>query len=210
MNKDLLGSVVYAILNEKLKMIYIGETTRSFIVRFVEHLSSSKTWCNEKKTILMLDDSTEFRILNQLDYRGSAGTYVALETHYCELYKREGYDVINRYNTPKKLPRRRRNIKKPVIVNNESLNAYRRCFKIMVLALADKNNITTREVYTWCYKDISKKFNIYIQNREGNTMIEKLQPEELEYIVLRLFNRYKEYILNKQRLIQTKNITNTF
>lgn len=48
---------------------------------------------------------------------------------------------------------------------------------------------------------MNKKFNTNVYAREGNTTIEKLELNELEYIVLKLFGKYKTYILQEKRAL---------
>ena len=202
MNEVLLNTGVYGIINDELKIAYIGETTRSFLIRFIEHLALKKSWEDKRKVNLLLHNKTEFKILNTIEYKGSAFIFIASEKYYSMEYKDKGYELINLYSA--KIPAiksPRKNQKRKTIVNEENLNSYRRCLKYIAMTLAKKNNISSKEVYIWCYSEVNKKFNTNIYAREGNTTIEKLELNELEYIVLKLFDKYKTYILQEKRVL---------
>lgn len=49
----------------------------------------------------------------------------------------------------------------------------------------------------WAYKDISKAFQFNVYDRYGKTTIDKLYLNALEYITLKLFNKYKDYMCSK-------------
>jgi len=201
MEHSLLGCGVYCIVNDRTKTVYVGETNRSFLIRFIEHLNFDKTWIDEKKINLFLSHDTEFIILKEMIYIESGFPFICVERYYSEMYESLGYTVINNFS--KKVPsiRGQRKNTKSKGMNPMNLESYKFCFKVIVRALAEKNNISTKDIFTWCYKDIGKKFNIYIQNRSGEKTIDKIDLKELEYIVLRLFPIYKDYILIKYKLI---------
>ena len=91
--KRLLSNGVYCFVCEKTKLIYVGCTDRSFLIRFIEHLKSDKTWINEKKRDLLLSDTMEFKILENLERRNKF-MHLANERYYSEYYKNQGYTVI--------------------------------------------------------------------------------------------------------------------
>ena len=182
----LLSKGVYIIVNKKLKIAYIGMTTKSFLIRLIQHLYSDKTWNNEQRVKLILDDSTEFKILKHIEYRGSCSLYLWIEKYYTNKYREQGYEVLNTVNkclTPFEVLVKRYN-ESDIVFNEEKLrNDYKKCFIKMSYALAKKNNINVSEIYKWSYKDISKKFNSNVYNREGKTIVDKLELKELESII---------------------------
>lgn len=202
---DVHRTGVYAIINDVSKTVYIGETTRSFLVRWVEHLASEKTWSNLEKTKLFLDANTKFKILCLVDYYGRGAVFCATERYYCELYQKLGYKVINQFSKKirpwsgiRKSKTKNKN-KKEVIISSELQYGYKKAFKLIVKALAEKNNIGTAEIYKWSYQTIEKNFGDSFYYRSGDSIINKLNLEELEYITLKLFLKYKDYIINSKR-----------
>lgn len=204
---NIYNTGVYAFVNHDMRLVYIGETTRSFLVRWIEHLTNEKTWKNKEKVRLLLDNATSFEILKILElYKKSKPVFMGCERYYCELFKEKGYKVINA--TTAKFPpiyghkKNRKN--KEIIINPQLIDSYRFCFKKIVLSLSNKNNISTKDIYIWSYKIIEKKFGSSFYNRKGESILDKLNLEELEYIVYTLFPKYKEYIINTKRIFFAK------
>lgn len=203
MNIDVLGIGVYGIINKDKKIIYIGQTGQSFLLRWMQHLSSRKTWISKNKVELLISEGTEFVILRKFKVTNGNFTMLGCEKYFSEKYKEKGYKVINSYGTDrpsirgqhKKTKGRERTLEE----NNDLKNSYMKSFNEIVYALAEKNNISSKDVYIWCYKTITKKFNSNFANREGFKLYEKLTLEELEYIVFILFNKYKDYIINSYK-----------
>lgn len=203
MDMDVLGIGVYGIISEEKKIVYIGETTISFLNRWVQHLSSRKTWLSRNKVELLTSADTKFVVLRTFKVTNGNFAILGCEKHFSEKYKEEGYKVINSYNTSMpsiKGERKRTKGRERTDEENEDLKYnYMKSFNKIAHALAEKNNIDTKDVYLWCYKCITNRFNSDFKNREGFKYYEKLTLEELEYIVFVLFNKYKDYILTSYK-----------
>lgn len=196
---------VYAIINDDSKIVYIGETNRSFLVRWVEHLSCEKTWSNSEKVKLFLDINTNFKIICLINNYGRGAVFLATERYYSELYQNLGYKVINQFSkkfrpwSGIRKTKTRKERKKEIIVSSELQSGYKKAFKLMVNVLAEKNNIATLDIYKWSYNMIEKNFGNSFYARNGDSILNKLNLEELEYITLKLFPKYKDYIINSKR-----------
>ena len=68
------------------------------MVRWVEHLSSEKTWSHPEKIKLLLDTNTEFKTLCLVNNYGRGTVFLATERYYSELYENLGYKVINQFS----------------------------------------------------------------------------------------------------------------
>ena len=75
----------YAIINDRLKIVYVGETYKSFYARWCSHKE------DESKEYLFKEVDTEFRILEYS--RPIKKLTEELETKYINVYKDRGYKV---------------------------------------------------------------------------------------------------------------------
>lgn len=196
---ELFSTGVYAFINEKLKLVYVGETSRGFLIRWIEHLDFENTWKNINKVKLLLDNDTEFKILKKINYNEGTFYFIGAERYYSEEYKKRGYTVINLYSN-KIYPIKCYGLEyKEESCSDDILDSYKRCFKKIVIALAKKNNINISDVYMWSYNSISKQFGNSFYERQGKRIIDKLNLEELRYIVLKLYPKYKEFIIDSKK-----------
>ena len=96
MNKDLLKSrVVYALINEDKKEVYIGQTERDALTRLGEHLS---TYSTVRKYIETNEGSPlEMRIVFQYQrkHKDIKQRLENKETHFIKHFAKLGYTLIN-------------------------------------------------------------------------------------------------------------------
>jgi len=97
MKHDLLSKGVYAIINKNLNMVYVGETERNFLIRWIEHLMKIPDYTNDSKRIhLYLNQATKFIILKKMDsteYDRKDFYRVEYEAH--DFYIKKEWEVLS-------------------------------------------------------------------------------------------------------------------
>jgi hypothetical protein len=188
MEHELLGKGVYAIINKSLNSIYVGETERNFLIRWIEHLMRIPNFIGDPKRIhLYLNNSTRFIILKKMDdLEFKRGDFYRLEYDARNFYIQKGWEVLSSHNYNP-------NAEYEKHESSESLlDRYRKAIKHMAYVLAAVNTKHTNGSYilSSSYKKVDKQFNTNLNNREGKNTLHKLTREELEFIMLELYPRF--------------------
>lgn len=97
MKHQLLSRGIYAIINKQLNMVYVGETERNFLIRWIEHLRAIPKYKDDPKRIhLFLNKATKFMILKKMDVEEySRRDFLKLEHDAQKFYIEKGWDVLS-------------------------------------------------------------------------------------------------------------------
>ncbi|MCA1066021.1 GIY-YIG nuclease family protein (plasmid) [Rossellomorea sp. AcN35-11] len=189
MGHRLLDRGIYAVINKSLGLVYVGETQRNFLLRWVEHLDRLENYFeNEGKTKLFLHEHTQFIVLkemNSLEY--SKSDFYNFEYEAYEFYKSKGWGIASRHykyghdTVPKEIKG----------IEGLMLDRYRQLILKMSLVLATKNTNHTNNsvILNRLYRQLERKFGTDIK-KKNKSILSGLNKEELEFIVLDLYPRY--------------------
>ncbi|QPA53072.1 GIY-YIG nuclease family protein [Lysinibacillus sphaericus] len=189
MEHELLSRGIYAILNKELNMVYVGETQRSFLIRWVEHLMSITKYEDEPKRIhLYLNQATKFIVLKRMDSEEySTKEFYKFEYDAQNFYIQKGWDVLSSvsYNP-------NRNYIDLELTSEKLLERYRNALKHMayILSTVNTKHKNGSFILSNLYKKVEKHFKANFQSREGKNTLHKLNLEELEFIIFELYPRY--------------------
>lgn len=191
--KNLFQSGIYAIINKKMKMVYVGETEESFLIRWIEHISRIPSFFeNADRTILYLEQDTKYIILKELDkYKYTTKEFYRFEHEAMEFYKRKGWSVTSK------------SYFKENMKDNDSLKRdneyarYKRVVKHMIksLGLINTKNNNVGFLYSKLYEKINKHFETDVYKRKKGGTLNNLTKEELQFMILDLYPRYREKML---------------
>lgn len=204
MEHELLSRGIYAIINKQLNMVYVGETQRNFLIRWVEHLMSISTYEDEPKRIhLYLNQATKFIVLKKMDNNEySTKDFYKFEYDAQNFYIQKGWDVLSSvsYNPSRSYSDRE-------LISEKLLERYRKAVKHMayILSTVNTKHKSGSVILFNLYKQVEKHFKTDLQAREGKSTIHKLNLEELEFIMFELYPRYYHKRLDTLRT-EYKNI----
>lgn len=189
MGKELLSRGIYAILNKELNLVYIGETQRNFLIRWIEHLNRIHTkFENFDRTQLFLHKNTKFIILKKMDQATfQRKEFYTYEQEAYEFYKRKGWGVVSvhYFNPTSDYENHEANIEK-------LMERYRIAIQHMAVCIATINtnhqngSIILKRLYT----QLERKFNTDTSKVKGQSVINRLTKEELEFMLLELYPRF--------------------
>lgn len=189
MEHELLGKGIYAIINKDLNLVYVGQTVRNFLIRWIEHIMKiSQYEDNPKKIHLYLNRKTIFIILKKMDDpEYIREDFFRLEMEAMEFYKRKGWDVLSSHNYNPA-----HEYGGDIIFSSELMERYKKAIKTMAYVLATVNTKHTNASYILAglYKKVGKEFDVDFKKRTGKSTINKLEKKELEYIMLDLYPRF--------------------
>lgn len=189
MEHDLLNKGIYAIINKQLNMVYVGETQRNFLIRWIEHLIRITKYEDDPKRIhLYLNQSTKFIVLKKMDNNDySTKDFYRYEYDAQNFYINRGWDVLSAvsYNPNSKYNDRD-------LSPEKLFERYRKAIKHMVHILSAVNTKYKNGsvILSNLYRKVEKNFEADFQNREGKNTLHKLNLEELEFIMFELYPRY--------------------
>ncbi|MEK5488875.1 GIY-YIG nuclease family protein [Lysinibacillus sp. FSL M8-0355] len=189
MEHELLNRGIYAIINKQLNMVYVGETQRNFLIRWVEHLMSITKYEDQPKRIhLYLNQATKFIVLKKMDSdEHSTKDFYKFEYDAQNFYIQKGWDVLSsvRYNP-------NRSYSDCELTSEKLLGRYRKAVKHMayILSTVNTKHKNGSFILSNLYKKVEKHFEADFQSREGKNTLHKLNLEELEFIMFELYPRY--------------------
>ncbi|MFC9601650.1 hypothetical protein ACFTQL_28310 [Peribacillus butanolivorans] len=193
MGHRLLKAGIYAIINKKLNIVYVGETQDSFLIRWIEHTSRILHFSDYKdRIVLYLDKDTKYIILKELDRALTTKEFYKFEYEAIKFYKEKGWCVVSRHHYSEEMKEYER-------FKKDSTNFFR--YKkaihhmIKVLGWINTRNNNVPLLYSKLYKKINKHFETDVYKRDGKNVLESLTKEELEFIMLDLYPRYNQKIL---------------
>ena len=193
----LLKAGVYAIINKRLNTVYVGETEACFLIRWIEHVSRVSKFLDERdKALLYLDKHTEYIVLKELDpIQVSRKEFYRYEEEATLFYKNKRWVVISKANYSP--------LMHEVIYQDTEgiIKRYKKAIKHMIKILGLKNTKENNvgRLYTALYKKLNRHFDTDVWERAETNIIDTLTKEELEFILLDLFPRYREKKLNLDR-----------
>lgn len=90
------GCGIYAIINKKLNLVYVGQTMVSFSVRWAEHVDKIPNFFYDPhRSKLYLDKDTKYIVLKQLDSSLSQKIFLKYEHEAHNFYKSKGWHVVS-------------------------------------------------------------------------------------------------------------------
>lgn len=193
----LLKAGVYAIINKKLNIVYVGETEVCFLIRWIEHVSRTSKFLDERdRALLCLDKQTEYIILKELNpTQVSRKEFHRYEEEATRFYQNKGWVVVSKPNYSPVM-------KEVTYENSEGTvgrykKAVRHMIKIIGLKNTKENNVG--RLYAALYKKLNRNFDTDVWERAETNIIDTLTKEELEFILMDLFPRYREKKLSLDR-----------
>ncbi|NGY88623.1 GIY-YIG nuclease family protein [Bacillus megaterium] len=198
MGKELLKAGIYAIINKRLKMVYIGITQDCFLVRWIEHLKRMPMYLhNNDRTRLYLAKDTQYIVLKEIDVAISdKKMFYELEIKAQEFYKERGWIVLSTSTYNKATEYSPWNF-----TIEAKKKRYRRAISHMVATIGKEINQSevVARLYTAHHNEVNRSFDTYMCNKPRQTPIEELGATELQLIMLDLYPRYKVKSTNKMR-----------
>lgn len=197
MENELLEAGIYAIINKKLRIVYVGETEGSFLIRWIEHTRNIPHFIdNEDRMKLYLDKHTKYIILKKLDNaKYNTNEFYKWEHDAIQFYKEKGWKVVSRSSYS---PNRKEHER----LKDETFSRYKKAINHMIraLGLINTKNNNAPFLYSKLYTKIDKHFETDVRSRGGKNVMETLRKEELEFIMLDLFPRYQQKMLALYRI----------
>lgn len=195
MSKELLKAGIYAIINKRLRMVYIGVTQDCFLIRWIEHLKRMPIYIyNNDRIRLYLAEDTKYIVLKEIDpATNDKKKFYELENEAQNFYKESDWIVLSTST-----------YKKDTVYASWDATVeakkkrYRHAISHMVstISLEDK---AASKLYAALYKKVDKEFdaNVCPSSKQGN--IEDLTTAQLRFIMLNLYPRYKLKSIDKMR-----------
>lgn len=193
MENELLEAGIYAIINKKLKIVYVGETEDSFLIRWIEHTARIPHYADKEDRIdLYLDKHTKYIILKKINAaEHNTKEFYKWEYEAIQFYKEKGWKVVAPTSYSPDMKEHQR------FQSDEKFVRYKKAIHHMmkVLGLINTKNNNIPLLYSKLYTKIDKHFETNVRSRNGKNVLETLKKEELEFIMLDLFPRYQQKIL---------------
>lgn len=169
-------------------MVYVGETERNFLIRWIEHLMRIPDYADNPKRIhLYLNQTTKFIILKKMDSTEyHREDFYRVEYEARDFYIKKDWEVLSSHNYNPTFEYDQHDYSEKLV------ERYRKAVNHMAYVLAAVNTKHTNGSYILnsMYKKVDKYFNTDVKSREGKNSLHKLTPDELEYIMLELYPRF--------------------
>lgn len=209
MRHELLSKGIYAILNKNLKLVYVGQTQRNFLIRFTEHLMRIPEHVDNFERIkLFLHEDTKFLILKKLDEpEYIERDFLRLEQEAYEFYRKKNWGIVSthHFNTYSEYRGKNSDV-------GRLHDRYKKAINHMSFIISTKN--TNHEngsvILKNLYNQIEKKFQTDVNNRGGSSILSTLTQNELEFMLLELYPRFfnkKLAVLRKDLKITERQIS---
>ncbi|WP_341285625.1 hypothetical protein [Priestia megaterium] len=190
MNKDLLKAGIYAIINKRLRMVYVGETQDCFLVRWIEHLKRMPSHIgNYDRMMLYLAEDTTYLVLKELNPEiNTKREFYELEEQALEFYKERNWNVLSTSTHNEDID---------YLIKTYTIAAKTKRYQLAVshmvatIGTRDDQRVAVSRLYATLYKKINQEFNTNVYQRAKRGVIKTLTTAELQFIMLDLFPRYK-------------------
>lgn len=183
---ELLDCGIYVIINKKLKMVYVGQTQKNFLIRWIEHLRRIEKYAdNPNRLRLYLDSQTQYLAVKKLEKQNGTLQFFNFENQAMDFYESRGWTVISE--------RHERKTKSEIVAGKDS-RRYKETMKHMIqfLGAVDVKENYIGRLYNQVYKKIDKEFSTDVKGRSGKgNIIDNLTAEELESAISELYPRYE-------------------
>ncbi|MBY0147769.1 GIY-YIG nuclease family protein [Neobacillus niacini] len=204
MKHELLSRGIYAILNKNLKLVYVGQTQRNFLIRWTEHLMRIQEHVdNFERLKLFLHEDTKFLILKKLDDPECIEkNFIKLEQEAYEFYRKKHWGIVSTHHFNTYSNYRGKNLD-----DERLLDRYRKAIIHMSFIISTKNtnHKNGSVILINLYNQIEKKFQTNVKNRGGSSILSTLTQNELEFMLLELYPRF----FNKKLAVLRKELNNT-
>ncbi|WP_456363503.1 hypothetical protein [Priestia aryabhattai] len=189
MINPILRSGVYAIINKRLNLVYVGITEDCFLIRWIEHLRRIPNYISDNdRTTLYLAEDTKYIVLKELDPNEySKKEFYELEVKAQTFYKQKGWIVVSTSTF-----REDTNYSDWTSTKKSKNERYMQAISHMITTIGKSENqkdIST--IYNSLYKEINQEFNTNVYNRSKKAILQELTAAELLYILLSLYPLYK-------------------
>lgn len=150
-----LNAGIYAIINKKLRIVYVGQTQLAFVVRWIEHVLNIPEYTSKPNRMnLYLDKDTHYIVLKMLDpSTHSKKDFLIYEHQAMDFYKSKDWIVVSHDTYTNKAD--------DTVSERDFLEVksrYKRCIRKMVNELSDSNKKYSRQfLYNGLYKKINKE-----------------------------------------------------
>ena len=184
---DLLACGIYVIINKKLKIVYVGQTQKSFLIRWIEHLQQIEEKTNDMyKTQLYLDKDTHFLVVKKLEKTNVLDFY-KYESEAMDFYQSKGWLIVS--TKTNRIKEGEVNVSKSIKRERDTL---RRVVAFLGAAHVKENYVG--RLLAGMYVKIEKEFSTDLQVRakgENKSVLDILTAEEINYALLDFYPRYK-------------------
>lgn len=183
---ELLGCGIYVIINKKVNVVYVGQTQKNFLIRWLEHLRRIEKYEDDLHRLqLYLDGNTKYLIAKKMDGTNDLLDFYKFEKEAIEFYKNRNWIVVSELTERKTGGE---------MSESGSVKRYKEMIRHMVLFLGsvDVKENYVGKLYGQIYRKIDKSFHTDVRKRsEGKKVIDVLTAEELESVLLDLYPRYE-------------------
>lgn len=182
---ELLECGIYVIINKKLKMVYVGQTQKNFLVRWIEHLQRIEEQTDDlHKMQLYLDEHTQFLVIKKIEKTNVLDFY-KFESEAMDFYQEKGWLVLSSKTNRTKIGEK---------ANSSSNKRERKLLRYVAVFLGTANvkeNYVGR-LLAGMYQKIDKEFSTNVKERaKGKGVIDVLTEAEINYALLDFYPRYK-------------------
>lgn len=183
---ELLDCGIYVIINKKLKIVYVGQTQKNFLIRWIEHLRRIEKYADDPNRLrLYLDSHTQYLAVKKLEKQDGTLQFFEFENQAMDFYESRGWTVVSE--------RHERKTESEIMAGNDT-RRYKETVKHMIQFLGSvdvKENYIGR-LYNQVYKKIDKDFSTNVKERSAKgKVIDNLTAEELESAISELYPRYQ-------------------
>ena len=198
MNNDLLKAGIYAIINKRLKLVYVGETQDCFLVRWIEHLKRIPSHMgNYDKMMLYLAGDTTYLVLKELDPEiNSKREFYELEEQALEFYKERNWIVLSTSTHNEDIDDL---IKTYTVAAKTKRYQLAVSHMIATIGTREDQRVAVSRLYATLYKKINQEFNTNVYQRAKRGVMKTLTAVELQFIMLDLYPRYKVKRIDNMR-----------
>lgn len=182
---ELLKCGIYVIINKKLNTVYVGQTRKNFLVRWIEHLQRIEKYKDDLHRFqLYLDEHTQFLVVKQLEEKDVLEFY-EFENKAMDFYRERGWLVVSARTSRTKEG------------ENNSVDTTKRQKMLLrhitaFLGAADVKENYVGWLLSGIYRKIDKDFKTNVRERaNGKSVLDALTKEEIEHVLIDLYPRYK-------------------
>lgn len=183
---ELLDCGIYVIINKKLKIVYVGQTQKNFLIRWIEHLRRIEKHADDPNRLrLYLDRHTQYLAVKKLEKQDGNLQFFEFENKAMDFYESRGWTVVSE--------RHERKTESEIVAGNDK-KRYKETVKHMIqfLGSVDVRENYIGRLYNQVYKKIDKEFSTNVKGRtEKSNVIDTLTAEELESAISELYPRYE-------------------
>lgn len=197
MHHKLFECGIYAFVNERKKQVYVGQTNRTFLIRYLEHLKEIEIGKTRKSKLKLLKEKdTRFFIIKEISHTEDEVIFLKAEKFYMNQFQDSGYTLISKPSYFKSLEGF--NIDDLDFLhtpNKSNQGSYKKLFVHICISISKYYSYAPDVFIENCLQDVQDKFSELERNKGKQKTIRTMYLEEYEYIILKLFKTYKNIVL---------------